>query len=351
MSINIIYPGKIIKRILICSVSLCLLCVLFTIPPATGALTSSDFSKLSHSDKSGDDYTFYWEGKASGFELEYEKSWGKKGKYPSIDIINLKATLNLDTVEVTMECAGNIELDYNTDYLVFFVENDHNPKEYSGFEPLLNPKDYKSSSISYEYMDASNCIVYFGYDSVSSDDYPDGNIYLPSLTGSVNGKTMKLTVSTEDLENAGVSTNSGFNIYGFANKLESGGLHYTYTWDSAGLGAVSAPANFDSEDSSGGLVLGFTCLVLIIVGIIVLVIVIIYFAKRRKVKSSQQPQQYPGQQYSPPPPPPTRPTRPTRPYSSPPHQHSEYTCSYCQQPLTFHGDYQKWYCDNCRRYV
>jgi len=59
----------------------------------------------------------------------------------------------------------------------------------------------------------------------------------------------------------------------------------------------------------------------IIGGIIMLVGIILYFSRKKQV---QQP---------PPPPPP------------------QYTCNSCQKPLTFVYQYQRWYCENCKKYV
>lgn len=34
-----------------------------------------------------------------------------------------------------------------------------------------------------------------------------------------------------------------------------------------------------------------------------------------------------------------------------PHQHPQYPCQYCGQPLTYIQEYQRWYCNNCRKYA
>ena len=40
-----------------------------------------------------------------------------------------------------------------------------------------------------------------------------------------------------------------------------------------------------------------------------------------------------------------------QPQQYPTNQQAQNLCSYCQQPLTFYEPYQKWYCNNCKRYV
>ena len=253
----------------------------FLVPSAEAELTSGDFAGLSYTDPEGDDYTFFWEGELSGVNLDYKKSWGKRGENPSIDIVSLQAALDSNNVSVTMECAGAIDLDYDMDYMVFFVESDHDPSDYSGFNIILNPKDYKASSLSYEYMDAPNVIVYFGYNRVTDEGDVLASSYLPSLTGYVDGNTITLNVSSEDLEDAGVVSDSGFGVYGFVNRIESGGAYYTATWDSAGLGAVPAPAEFEADSSEngnkGGSESPFANWILILIIAIIAILMVLFF--------------------------------------------------------------------------
>lgn len=83
----------------------------------------------------------------------------------------------------------------------------------------------------------------------------------------------------------------------------------------------------------GGAVLG------VIGGILLLVGIILFFTRKKRAPMPPA--------YSAPPVPPSPPPSYQAP---PPSAPGQYTCNYCHQPLRFMSEYQRWYCDYCRRY-
>lgn len=92
----------------------------------------------------------------------------------------------------------------------------------------------------------------------------------------------------------------------------------------------------------GGAALG------VVGGIIMLVGIILFFTHKKR---APMPPQYSTPQYSAPPPPQPMSSPPPSYQPPPPSAPGQYTCNYCHQPLRFMSEYQRWYCDYCRRYA
>ena len=87
----------------------------------------------------------------------------------------------------------------------------------------------------------------------------------------VDGDTIVFTVSDEALR-MGVVPGSGFGLYAFVHTLEDGEGWTRITWDSAGLGAASAPGEFriEAEETQVTFPLALIAIVVAIVVLIVL---------------------------------------------------------------------------------
>jgi len=251
--------------------------------------TRNDPANLNASDAKGDDYTFYFEGKDE--DSTVVSSSGVKGKFPCVDIIEINAEMKGESLTVTVKHAGDIMYGMSMDYYVFFVESAH---QQSG--SLLNPQDHKDGSFSYSYSDTSNSIAYIKLDDdMFEGTYAWSNPEMPSLTWSASGGTLTFTVSTSDLEDAGVTLDSDFGIYAYSARTASmpGETWYNQiTWDSAGLGAAAAPevfneklweSKFGNDDESGNMLF-----LLVIIGIVVIIaiVVIVFLVVRQKRKKS-----------------------------------------------------------------
>ena len=315
-----------------------LLAVSFLGLSASAELTTSDFSGLTYTDAKGDDYTFRFEGE--GTDLAVTDSYGVKGKYPYIDILGVKAELDTgtSTVSVTVEMAeanpGGVSYIY-----VFFVDNFH---QQSG--SLLEPEKHKDGNFSWDYSDTEHTIVMIWLDS----DYIEG-LYawsspsMDSLSLDYTDTTVTYSMSVLDLENAGVTTGSGFGVYAYSHRLDTMGgdtWHNQITWDTAGLGAAAAPDEFNvpedidengngkdaadkegEEDSEGDLYLMMTYSSIVIVVCMIIIFFVLYLRKekQKRLKNAQsqqppfaQPQQVTQTPQGPlPPPPPPPPPPPT----------------------------------------
>lgn len=356
----------------------------FSTPCVNAQLTAGDFADLTYTDPKGDDYTFYWEGE--GTDSTITDSYGEKGKYPEVDIVSLEATLDSGTVTVVVEYSDDVE--YGP--YVFFVESSHDQSAYSGCQDLLSPQDHNDRRLSWSYSDTNHSVMYIGLESDPWEGtHTISSASMPSLTGTFSGKTVTFTMSVEDLENAGITPGSGFGVYAFCYRTDSwpGDTWYNeITWDSAGLGAASAPEEFNVGKDKGdqgipliSQILGISC----ILGIIILLIVVLIVL--RKKKAAQQAQltggvygTYPSSQVAPvypqpqpqvlppspvPPPPPPQPSQqpaqgipPPPPPPQPPASQMKvitYNCPHCGKPFTAQssGQSQIVSCPSCRGQV
>jgi hypothetical protein len=141
--------------------------------------------------------------------------------------------------------------------------------------------------------------------------------------GSSSSTTETITINNKEYEKAGsfeIKSSGSYDVYA-ENSCK---LHITPTIDVAlGLGICMT-----------GVVIG------LIGGIILLVGIISHFSKKKRERQKTQhpPQQYPPQQYPPQQYPPQQPPQ-------------QYPCRWCQQPMVFVNQYQKWYCERCQKYA
>lgn len=295
----------------------------------TAELTDADFSSLSYTDPKGDQYTHYQ--KFDDESDEQLESYGVKGKYSKsfslettcVDIVSLDASLNSGTVTITMEYASDIMYGSSLEYSVYFVKPSHQQPDV-----LLDPQEQDYWLGYWDKSEDEDTYINIGFDSDSFDGtvYAWSNSDLPSLEADADGNIITITVSASELEDAGLASGSGFGLYAyshvFGSLFQEGVVIGEVTWDTVGVGAASAPAEFnsdlygkedgdDDEDSidSNFLLFGaVVCIVIIIViGVITVVILVLYFNKKKtKPTQMQYPQdtQYEQGEYPPPPPPP-----------------------------------------------
>jgi uncharacterized membrane protein len=240
--------------------------------PAKAQLDAQDFAGLSYTDPEGDDYKFHMEGK--GTDLTITDSYGVKGKLPEVDIVRLEASFSAGKVTVEVEHAGNVNIGVLNNYFVFFVESAHQQSGYYKCKPLLNPEDLTESGVSIAYSDTNHTIVYLKVDKDPVEGiYAMSSFPMDSLTADVSGNTITFEVSAEDLETAGVTNDTGFGVYAFSGKIQ-GMPGQTWfqevSWDAAGLGAASAPDEFNVEAAGG--IMDMTIWIIIIVVIIIVVV-------------------------------------------------------------------------------
>jgi len=304
-------------------------------------LTSKDFSELSYTDPKGDQYTLYHKYEDDS-DTPSEK-YGVKGKHSltfdmdtsAVDIVSMSATLNSGIVTVIITFASDILYGMSMEYHVWFVENTHQQPD-----ELLDPKNI-GSTISLEYV-GEQSIISIEFDNRDAYSYPR----LSSLEGSAEGNTITFTVSASELEDAGLTPRSGFGLYAYSHmigsKFGTDTVYFELTWDTAGVGAAKAPNDFNSDlykkksgededrDHDPRVILAFlVCLVIIILIIVIIIFFVIRFTKKKR--STSQPPSYqhqPEQQYL-----------------------QQYPCQVCGRPLIYNAQYQRWYCENCMRYV
>jgi hypothetical protein len=286
------------KKILTVSVSILLL--LFIIIPFLTSngkteLTNGDFSGLSYTDAKGDQYTYYRKEDADTYEVV--ESYGVKGRHSktfdidtsSVDITKLSAVLDSSTVTITLELDGDVLYGGSLIYEVYFVESTHqHPDDLVDTEKFIETMLMKFTgeqtifSIELGHDDSGNWYAY---------SYPD----LPSLTGNAVDNIITFTVSTSDLESVGITTGSGFGLYAVCALHGIGGFGTGYlktevTWDTAGVGAASAPEEFntelfvggdDKDDSEVDPLFAATCVIIIIVVIVIIIFVGVRYLKKK----------------------------------------------------------------------
>lgn len=258
-------------------------------------LTSQDFSGLSYTDPKGDQYTYYRKEDAETNEIV--ESYGVKGKHSksfdidtsAVDITKLSATLDSGTVTIILELAGNVLYGGSLIYKVYFVESTHqHPDDLVDTDKFIETMLMKFTgeqtifSIELEHDDSGNWYAY---------SWPE----LPSLTGNAIDNIITFTVSTSDLESMGLTTGSGFGLYAVCALhgvvgFGTGYLKTEVTWDTAGVGAASAPEEFntdsyggkdDGDDSEVDPVFAATCVIVIIVVIAIIILFGVRYMRKK----------------------------------------------------------------------
>jgi hypothetical protein len=217
--------------------------------PSEPPLGIDDFADLSYTDPAGDDYTFYFEGDWDDEDrVTYRR--GITGEYPDLDIVGLVATLAADTVTVTLTLADDVGYDENILYSVYFVDSSHeqggsilDPQGYNGGRWGWND-DYARSDL-YHTLVALQCGD-SGWGVKRASAYP----YLDSVDMEVTGAKITFHVSIEYLMESGLEHGSGFGVFAYSSWIvsDTNGIWFQdMTWDAAGLGASSAPAEFNRD--------------------------------------------------------------------------------------------------------
>jgi flagellar basal body-associated protein FliL len=174
------------------------------------------------------------------------------------------------------------------------------------------------------YEEEETFIFDFGDPGVVTVTDSGGNLIYESSTSS---GSESITVNSKDYKKKG------------SFEIDSSGS-YTITVSSSSTLYITPPISVATSLGlcATGVIIG------IIGGILMLVGIILFFTSKKRAAP-------PVPQYGAPPmPPPPAPPSPAAQQPPPPAQ-SQYTCNYCHQPLRFMSDYQRWYCDYCRRYA
>jgi cyclophilin family peptidyl-prolyl cis-trans isomerase len=330
----------------------------YPLPP----LTTEDFEGLSYSDPTGDDYTLYIEGTKSNTRAisnsksisipEDFQSYGVKGKYPLVDIINLQATLESGTVTVILELAANIG-SYYYPIQVYFVDSMH-----QHVNAFSKPSTLEPGILSWDYSDQEHTLLRMKLSSGhEANSYP----HIEDVTGEINKNKIVFTIPASELEDLGIESNSDFGLYAYSERLDSwtnNGGGYEITWDAVGVGARAGPDEFNVElynekhdekpdDKAGSEDSDMTFLIVGVGIIIVIIIITIVLLRLRKNKHKPElPKQPPYSsmaaqaQY----PPYLQPAQQT------PGSQPTQPCNNCGSSLQFVQQYQRWYCDNCGEY-
>ncbi len=205
-----------------------------------------DFADKQYGDPLNDDYTYRYT--TDGVDGPVTRSSGKAGSVSVIDIISVTAVLDLETgtVIVTLELKGLATESEGVVYVVHFVNADH---QLTG--PLVDPRAHHTE----------------GEFTWSSHDVGNSTFWM-SLAGGVMGSRVPVTtmevevladkvyfhIGVRDLRHAGVEPGSDIRLYAYCHQVDGRdgeGADGRITYDTAGQGAVSAPAPFSDEPDEG----------------------------------------------------------------------------------------------------
>ncbi len=254
--------------------------------PEVPHITAADFAGLSFEDTKGDDYTFCTKGE--GIDETVLDSWGKKGEYSYVDIRSVESKFDEGTGKVSIEATFGGALRYGTSmkYYLCIVDSDHT----QGSE-LLDPESV-TGGLSWTFYDADHIYMAFYF----IEDYQAGEWSIsaspdvPSLEHQISSKSFEVEVDAADLEALGVYGGTGFGIYVYAHRLGSSiddtGWMNMLSWDTAGTGAGTVPAEFNVEAAGDDETDGNTMLILVIIVVIVVVAAGGAFAYSRSKRST-----------------------------------------------------------------
>jgi hypothetical protein len=243
------------------------------VDPTVVPLTAADFSSLSFDDTKGDDYTLCMEGE--GEDETVLDSWGRKGDVSHVDIRSVKTEFDEGTRRVTFDVTFDGALMYGASmaYMLCIVDGDHRQGD-----ELLDPESV-TEGLSWTYYNSSHVLAVFSVDEDFWSGEPEicASPSMPSLEYEFLSKSFTAEMDAVDLEAAGVGGGSGFGLYVYAHCLgtipadwsDDNTWENKLTWDTAGTGAGTVPAEFNVEAAGGGDGDGIDTLLLIVVVAIV----------------------------------------------------------------------------------
>ena len=200
-----------------------------------------DFADLAYSDESDDDYLLVITSKGADGKVLESKS--RVNQSASVDILHLEARHDhsTGTVTVTLILSDGALVEPTTEYWVFFVNRSHRQ-----VGPLLSPENHASGTFEWNFSDPRRTICDIHY----IDGEVGSTSALHGLVAEVDGAILTITVPSRELRRIGLEPGSGFGLYAYAHTkvVAVDGEHtLRVDWDSAGVGAATAPDDFTNK--------------------------------------------------------------------------------------------------------
>jgi len=245
---------------------------------------------LDYDDDRGDDYTIskVWEGD-DGQLIVFN---GRTNHNPSIDIISLSTSMDEETqnVTITLQMGWELALGVGINHSISFVDMDHQQTE-----DMLNPEVQTSPNMSYGYIDVEHELLrissysFVGHLNNSHYFKVISNPVLPYLTDSISGKSISFTFPASGLIQAGISDSTGFGLFAFVSWIHWDNLTYGdgieltrefVTWDTIGVGAASAPDEFDMDERSEDTWSTFYFSIILVMAVVFSIVILVLYKNR-----------------------------------------------------------------------